>query len=170
MQKTYRDFKTIGFSGSRSVLPPPAQQVAIKTKFQTQKIIVGDCTGTDELIQKIFKNSNLQIIKRNFEGKGSFAERSIRFLQILKNSENPALFAYPGRNLRFRNNWKNLKPTPKPAEAFAGYGSGTWATIALAIGWHIPTFVFLDYSYLAPHFLEKIQGTNFYFAKETYLF
>lgn len=170
MQKRYTDFSTIGFSGSRSVLPPLAQRAAIKAKFQNQKIIVGDCRGTDEMIQKLFKNNNLQIVKRKFEGKGSFVERSLRFLKILTYEEKPALFAYPGRELQQRKGSKPLKPTPKPAEAFAGHGSGTWATVAVAIGWGIPTFVFLDYKYQAPSFLEKIEGTNFYQSKTSYLF
>ncbi|MGL5125801.1 MAG: hypothetical protein ACRC6U_07405, partial [Fusobacteriaceae bacterium] len=158
-------YQTIGFSGSRSVLPPSSQIYALKTKFPTQKIIVGDCRGTDALIQKTFKNNNLQIVKRKFEGKGSFVERSLRFLKILTYEENAALFAYPGREVRNRKGSKPLKPTPKPKEAFSGHGSGTWATVALAIGWGIPTYVFLDYKLDPPFFLEQIENTNFYQTK-----
>jgi hypothetical protein len=128
------DYQVIGFSGSRLVVPSALYQLL--DKITDQQIIVGDCRGVDQAVRDYLKHC--QVICTTFKGKGATAERSIRFVKEIA-SNRGCLVSFPSSDVP-----KALTPTEKSNKAFCGTGSGTWATLAYAVGLNLPCFVYLQ--------------------------
>lgn len=119
----------IGFTGSRhyktnNIIPEVVKHISI----QKQTVLVGDCRGLDTQIITLL--DRCMVFKASYygTGKSSFALRSIALVNYL-HKLGGLLLAFP-----LSKPHDALKPSADSKQCFAGYGSGTWATVAYAIG------------------------------------
>ena len=137
------DYRVVGFSGSRREVPAIAYSV-FKKVDATQRVLVGDASGVDRAVREYFPGAEVFRIK--WKNKGAFAERSIRFVKALSEaalgataSNNGCLISFPDKDCP-----SGLVPSPKSGKCFSGKGSGSYATLAYAVGLNIPCFVYLQ--------------------------
>jgi hypothetical protein len=120
--------KVIGFSGSRN---PNSQQIEalnyiIQKVPKKAEICVGCANGVDNLVinnfpqAKVFKATDYQT-----HIKAALAARSTACVKAVPSSAQGLIVAIPSGA---------CPKEVKPSRSFAGHGSGTWGTIALAIG------------------------------------
>lgn len=128
--------QTIGFTGPRQLTAQ--QRAKALSDLQRLKIypnwLVGDASGLDKLARSIAQNHhlNLQIYEKRSElpHRAQGAERSTRMIKALATAVGK-LHAWP------------KQPAPNqlmPSRSWptGAAGSGTWGTIALAVGLGIP--------------------------------
>ncbi|MGK7896493.1 MAG: hypothetical protein AB4372_23460 [Xenococcus sp. (in: cyanobacteria)] len=129
MQYLFKDLKSIGFSGSRS--PSKEAQEALKELLnlvpKDAKISVGCAKGVDAIARNYFQNSNLEVFSVSSgefgTGRAAFARRSSAC--VLSVAEDGLLVAVPS----------SVAPVGvKVGKSFNGKGSGTWGSIAYALG------------------------------------
>jgi hypothetical protein len=130
----------VGFCGRRSLaaaFQPLVSGVAVQVAKRLA-VGVGCASGADAFVREavpsacVFRASGFGV------GRGSFARRSASLVSAVALSPSPRGFvgfvasACP----------VGLVPSPLAAKCFAGYGSGSWASLALAAGLGVPLFVF----------------------------
>jgi hypothetical protein len=120
----------VGFSGSRSSVPPvlPLCCAAVPS---SSVVLVGCAAGVDRAVRGAFPGA--VVFSVEFSGRGAFAARSSAFVRSLV-SRGGVLFSFPSgacpAGLSPSSSWRS-----------AG-GSGSWGSLALAIGLGVPCFVF----------------------------
>lgn len=122
----------IAVTGPRQLSPAEYEQaVADLTRLRTyERWLVGDAPGLDEVARLVCQREALHIelylVKPQLPGRARYAERSTRMVRALAQGGG-TLHAWPNKpappELRPSRNW------PRGAQ-----GSGTWGTIALAVG------------------------------------
>jgi hypothetical protein len=128
---------SIALTGPRRLTPAQQIQVEEDIKYllstgSPRKVHVGDATGLDALAWKLAVCHNLHTYHKKFElpGKAQGAERSTRMIKAIL-ADGGTLHAWPAQpappKLMPSRSW------PKNAE-----GSGTWGTVALAVGLGVP--------------------------------
>ncbi len=127
----------IGFSGSRSAISSSLNVLTEVTKLipDTTTIVVGCAQGIDKAVRNIFSDAVVFYVSDFGQGRGAFAARSIACVQRVRHSRGiwisfPVDPCPPG-----------LLPSINSSECFCGKGSGTWASLALAVGLNIPSLV-----------------------------
>lgn len=123
-----KNSKVIGFSGSRN---PQAQEIKA-LKYIVQKvpkkaqICVGCANGIDNLVVSHFPHATV-FKAANYETniKAALALRSTACVKAIPSSSEGLLIAIPSGSCPHE---------VKPSRSFSGHGSGTWGTIAIAIG------------------------------------
>lgn len=130
MENLFKNLQSIGFSGSRS--PSSESKRALKELLDLVpkeiRISVGCARGVDEIVRKYFQNSNSLIVFSVASGKfgtgrAAFARRSSSC--VLSISEKDLLVAVPS---------SSAPEGVKVSKSFNGKGSGTWGSIAFALG------------------------------------
>ncbi|MFK5855110.1 MAG: hypothetical protein QM503_03190 [Bacteroidota bacterium] len=129
------NFPVVGFSGSRN----PTYQAGSSVSFflpylscYSGTIGVGCANGVDDIVRSYFPQSRVFKVQPPINRK-AFALRSTRLVKWVHSSKG-LLVAFP------------FSASPKsvvPSTTFHGYGSGTWGSIALAIGIGSPVLVFV---------------------------
>jgi hypothetical protein len=127
---------TVGFSGSRSLVPSVASSVF--ERIGSAQVLVGDARGVDAAVRRFFPNPVVFQASPAL-GRGATAERSIRFVRWLAACEG-VLVSFPSAGCP-----PSLVPSDKPNKCFCGLGSGTWATLALAVGLGVPCYLFAPF-------------------------
>lgn len=129
MNNLFKDLKSIGFSGSRS--PSEEAEKALKELLDLvpsgARISVGCARGIDAIARNYFQNSNLEVFSvasgEFGTGRAAFARRSSAC--VLSVAEDGLLVAVPS----------SAAPNGvKVGRSFNGKGSGTWGSIAFALG------------------------------------
>ena len=130
MENLFKNLKSIGFSGSR--FPSEESKKALKELLDLVpvgvRISVGCAKGVDAIARNYFQNSNSLLVfsvasGRFGNGRAAFARRSSRC--ALSVAKNGLLVAVPS----------SAAPVGvKVGKSFNGKGSGTWGTIAFALG------------------------------------
>ncbi len=129
MENLFKNLKSIGFSGSRA--PSKEAQKALKELLNLvpvgAKISVGCARGVDAIARNYFRNFNLEVFSvasgQFGVGKAAFARRSSAC--VLSVAEDGLLVAVPS----------SAAPDGiKVGKSFNGRGSGTWGSIAYALG------------------------------------
>ena len=138
----------VGFSGSRVGCP------ALRSAFDaavavvgSRSVIVGCARGVDAWARAAFPSASVFAVSsgRWGRGRGAFAGRSAAFVSALASSGGvlvslPALGSRPAAG---------LVPSSSSSRCFCGGGSGSWASLAFAVGCGVPCVVFLE-SFSAP--------------------
>lgn len=91
-------------------------------------IIVGNRSGVDRQVRQVFKNARIFQASDFGEGRQSFARRSIAMVRSLE-TKGGMLLSFPTKKPP-----EGLQPSSNGSKCFGGFGSGTWATTALAVG------------------------------------
>ncbi len=129
MKDLFKDLKSIGFSGSRS--PSEEAQEALKEILDLVpsgvRISVGCAKGVDAIARDYFRNFNLEVFSVSSgefgTGRAAFARRSSAC--VLSVAEDGLLVAVPS---------SAAPDGVKVGKSFNGRGSGTWGSIAFALG------------------------------------
>jgi hypothetical protein len=120
----------VGFSGSRSVVPPVLSSCCAAVP-SSSVVLVGCAGGVDAAVRRAFPSA--VVFSVGFSGRGAFAARSSAFVRSLQ-ARGGVLFSFPSgacpAGLLPSSSWRS-----------AG-GSGSWGSLALAIGLGVPCFVF----------------------------
>lgn len=126
-QLSYAEAK-LAFSGYRSLdtIDRDMLQAVIAAVHPRAGVAVGDSSGVDYEIKQAFPGS--RFFQRTANTPAAYAARSIRLARFVA-AQNYQLIAFPGAACPPR-----VWPTVHPSHAFNGSGSGTWATVALAVG------------------------------------
>lgn len=159
MKSVINQFSAFAFSGSRNSLEcVEAMSHIIPLIPQNSTIIVGDCKGVDAAARKAFPRANV-FFAACFGG--ILPRRSAAVVEACV--EEKGLFcAFPSGRCP-----KGLVPNPKVHGCFKGFGTGTWSSIALAIGQRCATLVCV-HPFDAPSWIVQrgeYLGDSFYFIR-----
>jgi hypothetical protein len=141
----------VGFSGSRSVSSRSPLFAAVGAACllvpDSASVLVGCAAGVDGLVRSAFPSARVFAVSSGCwgSGRGAFAARSAAFVRALALSGGvllsfPALGSVPAAG---------LVPSSSSSRCFSGGGSGSWASLAFAVGSGVRSFVFLG-SFSAP--------------------
>jgi hypothetical protein len=126
----------VGFSGSRSVVSP-ALAPACAGVPSGVPVLVGCAAGVDQAVRAVFPSARLFSVAGG--GRGAFAARSVAFVRALAGAGG-VLLSFPSGPCP-----AGLLPSSSSARAFCGSGSGSWASLAFAVGVGLPCFVFAPF-------------------------
>ncbi len=146
--------KYVGFTGSRSldINAPDIPNIAAIVRHvlsEGYQVAVGDATGADWIVRRYAPDA-LVFCKDAYDGPmaAKLAQRSTAMVRHVV-AHGGYIIGFPTAPCP-----KGLRPSPNPARCFAGFGSGTWATLALAAGLGLPVYVvrrYLGGFYTASH-------------------
>jgi hypothetical protein len=129
---------TIGFSGSRSPSFASVKRVkAIATMIpDSVSVVVGCQRGIDAVVRELFEDAQVFKASDYGSGKGSYAARSVACVRTV---------AAAGVWCSFPKSVcpDGLFPSSSSGRCFCGLGSGSWASLAFALGLGVRCVVFL---------------------------
>lgn len=129
----------VGFSGSRSAALVPAVALSV---FQSvpvsSRVFVGCALGLDSAARAVFPHAVVYRASSFGVGRGAFAARSVALVRGLSSCPAPVFVSFPGAACP-----QGLVPSASSSACFCGLGSGSWASLAFAVGLGIPCFVWL---------------------------
>lgn len=133
----------VGFSGSRLSCPALASafgSVAAAVP-SSASVFVGCARGVDELARSAFPAARVFAVSSGAWGSGrsAFARRSVAFVRALS-SAGGVLVSLPSPGSVPA---VGLSPSASAGRCFSGGGSGSWASLAFAVGQSVPCVVFL---------------------------
>jgi hypothetical protein len=140
------EYPCVGFSGARK--PSSASLAALKWLSRhvspSASVMVGCAPGIDQAVRSAFPTAQVFEASSFGTGRGSFAARSVSCVRAVAVSGGlwvsfPAAASPVG-----------LLPSGKSSKAFCGAGSGTWASLAFAVGCGLPCLLYLPSGISAP--------------------
>ena len=126
----------VGFSGSRSSVPAVARSVA---SLVSCPVAVGCARGVDSFFRGYFPACSVFSATQFGSGRGAFAARSVAFVRSLATASG-VLVSLPSSACPV-----GLLPSASSSRAFCGLGSGSWASLAFAVGSGVSCFVFAPF-------------------------
>jgi hypothetical protein len=120
----------VGFSGSRSSVPS-VLSLCCAAVPSSSSVLVGCAAGVDRAVRLAFPGA--VVFSVQFSGRGAFAARSSAFVRSLS-ARGGVLFSFPSGACP-------VGLVPSSSWRSAG-GSGSWGSLALAVGLGLPCFVF----------------------------
>lgn len=138
--------RCVVFSGSRSVLPPAAVwAAAVAAVPAAAAVFVGCARGVDLACRVAFPGASVWFASAFGSGRASFARRSVAVVRAAAGSASPVFLSFPGAACP-----AGVFPSSVSSRCFCGAGSGSWASLAFAVGSGVPSFVFLPAGVAAP--------------------
>lgn len=138
LAQIFSQFSAFGFSGSRSSVPAGCS-VAADLVPVGARVVVGCAAGVDQFFRSAFPSAMIFSVASGSwgVGRGAFAGRSSACVL--------AVFAAGGLWVSFPSSPcpVALVPSASSSRCFSGSGSGTWASLAFALGRSVPCLVFL---------------------------
>ena len=134
-------FSAFGFSGSRRWVGNKAPLSAAAAAVPVgSRVVVGCAAGVDEFFRSAFPASEVFAVSSGVwggVGRGAFAARSVACVR--------AVSAASGLWVSFPSSPcpGGLVPSASSSRCFSGSGSGSWASLAFALGSGVPCLVFL---------------------------
>lgn len=132
-------FSCVGFSGSRR--PCPASLAACSwlagVVAPGAVVVTGCAPGIDHAARQHFPAAQVFYASSFGRGWGAFAARSVACVRAVA-AAGGLWAAFPSRPCP-----AGLRPSAKSSQAFCGSGSGTWASLAFAVGSGVPCLLFL---------------------------
>lgn len=145
----------LGVSGSRrpSAASLSALAVALRAAPSAVPVLVGDAAGIDAHARQIRPGARVFVAADYGDGPQSFAARSIACVRATV-AAGGIWCAFPASPCP-----AGLAPSASSRRMFAGYGAGTWSSLALAVGLGLSALVYLPSGVPAPWAaLTAIQG------------
>lgn len=124
----------VGFSGSRSVIPAVLPLVLSGVGSESV-VFVGCASGVDSVVRSAVPSA--RVFRVVGGGRCAFALRSVRFVRALASSGG-VLFSFPSGACP-----AVVVPSSVSSVCFCGGGSGSWASLAFALGCGVPSCVWL---------------------------
>ncbi len=120
-----------GFSGSRSVAPPPAVVAAVCLALSpAASPVVGCAPGVDSVFARVLPRA--RVFSVSGPGRAAFAARSVAVVGAAS-----SWFSFPASPCP-----PALAPSASASRCFCGSGSGSWASLAFAVGSGLPSVLF----------------------------
>ncbi|MBD1876959.1 hypothetical protein H6F75_26085 [Nodosilinea sp. FACHB-131] len=139
-------FSCVGFSGSRS--PSTASLAALNWLCErvqpSAEVVVGCARGIDYAARQRFPAAQVFRAAAFGTGRGAFAARSVACVRAVVVAGG-LWVTFPASTCPV-----GLQPSDRSSRCFCGTGSGTWASLAFAIGCGLPCLVFLPADTPAP--------------------
>lgn len=136
----------VGFSGSRSSLPPFAVQSLVFSAVPSScAVSVGCARGLDALVRSAFPSASVFRASSFGSGSWAFAQRSVALVSSLSSARFSVFVSFPAVACP-----AGLFPSPVSRSCFCGLGSGSWASLAFAVGLGLPCFLWLPSGVLPP--------------------
>jgi hypothetical protein len=134
----FRRSGAFGFSGSRSAVPAVVSAVAAAVP-RGSAVFVGCARGVDAAFRGFFPGALVLAAASFGSGRGSFAARSAACVRAVAGGSvlGGLWVSFPSGPCPF-----GLLPSASPSRAFCGSGSGSWASLAFAVGSGLPALVF----------------------------
>ena len=120
-----RAYTVIGFSGSRHTIDPIAGELAAAAVAPGAEVVVGCAAGVDAFFRSRFPAARVLRVDASL-GRAGFARRSIACVEAVYTG---LWVSFPGSACP-----SSLFPSTSPGRCFSGSGSGSWASLAYAIG------------------------------------
>lgn len=115
----------IGFSGSRHSIDPHAGELAAAAVPASTEVVVGCAAGVDAFFRSRFPAARVLRVDRAL-GRAGFARRSIACVEAVSGG---LWVSFPSGACP-----TGLFPSASSSRCFSGSGSGSWASLAYAIG------------------------------------
>ncbi len=144
LNQLFASASIVGFSGSRrpaGAVSSKALLSAIAAVPTSARVVVGCAAGVDAVVRLACPQAQVfSVASGQFgRGKSAFARRSIACVQSVAAAGPASLWvSFPASACPV-----GLLPSASPQECFCGSGSGTWASLALAVGLGVRSLVFL---------------------------
>ena len=141
LSSVFSGFSSFGFSGSRVWGRSPAPlSLAASLVPSGSSVFVGCAAGVDAFFRLAFPSASVLSVASGSFGavsRGAFAARSVACVR--------AVSAAGGLWVSFPSSAcpAGLLPSASSSRAFCGSGSGSWASLAFAVGSGVPSVVFL---------------------------
>lgn len=136
----------VGFCGSRCGFVSPAAEVAFASLCAVLPgglpLFVGDARGVDSSVRALFPAAG--VFRVSGSGRSAFAARSVRFIRVLA-VRRGLLVGFPGAACPL-----GLRASADAGQCFCGLGSGSWASVAFALGLGCPVLVWVPESSWVP--------------------
>ncbi|WP_414589748.1 hypothetical protein [Scytonema sp. PCC 10023] len=149
LQSIFSQFSCFGFSGSRQC-PASFAPLAAAAKFVSagdrlrhcasrNRVLVGCAAGVDAFFRSAFPSAEVFSVASGQwgVGRGAFAGRSIACVSAVR-SGGGLWVSFPSSPCP-----AGLSPSASSSRCFSGSRSGSWASLALALGSGVPSLVFL---------------------------
>lgn len=136
----------VGFSGHRSSCPPFAvQQLVFGAVPASVSVAVGCARGLDSLVRSAFPSASVFRAASFGSGSSAFARRSVALVSSLSSARFSVFVSFPAVACP-----AGLFPSSSSRACFCGLGSGSWASLAFAVGSGVPSFLWLPSGVLPP--------------------
>jgi hypothetical protein len=136
----------VGFSGHRSCCPPFAvQQLVFSSVPASASVAVGCARGLDSLVRSAFPSAVVFRASSFGSGASAFARRSSALVSSLSSARFSVFVSFPAVACP-----AGLFPSSSSRACFCGLGSGSWASLALAVGSGVPSFLWLPSGVFPP--------------------
>lgn len=146
-------FPVVGFSGSRSLAGVSRSAIsgACSAVGSGAVVAVGCAGGVDQFVRGQFPCAVVFRVSSFGSGRSAFARRSVACVQWVA-ARGGCWVSFPSGACPV-----GLVPSSRSGACFSGSGSGSWASLAFAVGSGVPCFVFLG-SVSAPSWLSPLGG------------
>ena len=134
----------VGFSGSRSAGPLCLAALSRLFGLVRGPVVVGCASGIDAAVRSALPSASVVSAASFGRGRGAFAARSVAVVRRVA-AVGGVWVSLPGRACP-----AGLFPSASASACFGGRGSGSWASLALAVGLGVPAVVFLPAGVAAP--------------------
>ena len=148
LARVLRSAPVVGVSGSRAASPGCVRAVtwAVGQVQPGTSIVTGCMSGIDQVARSLAPSALVLQASHYGRGRGRFARRSTAVVQRVHSAGPSALWvSAPGRACP-----QGLVPSPVSSACFAGFGSGSWASLALALGLGVRALVWLPVGITPP--------------------
>lgn len=141
----------VGFSGSRrpgGEIPANVLLGAIASVPSSAEVVVGCASGIDAVVRLACPSAQVfSVASGQFgQGKSAFARRSIACVQQVAAAGSAGLWvSFPASACP-----AGLLPSASSSPCFCGSGSGSWDSLAFALGSGVPCLVFLPAGVIPP--------------------
>ncbi|MBD2341230.1 hypothetical protein H6G64_30125 [Calothrix sp. FACHB-156] len=157
LKEIFKNYSTFGFSGARSpagLLPPKALSSAAAAVPPGSRVVIGCQRGVDAFFRQCFPKAEVFAVASGKwgQGKGAYAARSIACVQAVA-GDRGLWVSFPASECPV-----GLLPAAKSAKCFSGSGSGTWASLAYALGSGVACLVYSPFEVPAGWGLEPVPG------------
>jgi hypothetical protein len=125
LDSLFSGLDTIGFSGSRHGIDSDAGELAAAAVPAGAEVVVGCAAGVDAFFRSRFPAARVLRVDTSL-GRAGFARRSIACVEAVSRG---LWVSFPGGACP-----AGLFPSASPGRCFSGSGSGSWASLAYAIG------------------------------------
>lgn len=126
----------VGFSGSRSLDHVPYALELVAAAVPTGvSVFVGCASGVDAAARGFFPGARVFSAASFGSGRGSFAARSVAVVRAVS-AAGGVWVCFPSGRCPV-----GLAPSASSSRAFCGAGSGSWASLAFAVGLGLPCLV-----------------------------
>ena len=150
-------FSAFGFSGSRSSVPVCAAAAAAVVPSGSL-VFLGCAGGVDRFFRSQFPAARVFSASSFGSGRGAFAARSVAVVRAVAGASG-VWVSFPSGVCPV-----GLVPSSSSSRCFCGSGSGSWASLAFAVGSSLPCAVFAPFGVPAGWGFSPVSGCPGWFG------